>query len=60
MHYVYGVLHIGRAERDYITILRRQTWRALQPLVGVKSQEELDAEVWPPNILGHSHLSPED
>ena len=57
MSYMNGVLYIGGAHRGYITILRRQTWRALQPLVGVKSQKELDAEFWPRIILGHNFVT---
>ena len=57
MSYINGVLYIGGAHRGYITILRRQTWRALQPLVGVKSQKELDAEFWPQIILGHNFVT---
>ena len=59
MSCVSGVLYIGGAHRRYITILKRQTWRALQPLVGVKSLKELDAEFRPRIILGHN-LSPDD
>ena len=57
MSYIYGVLYIGQAHQGYITILRRQTWRALQPLVGVKSQKELDAEFRPQIILGHDFVT---